>query len=77
MKTERLKEILVKACDGKYTADDIHDDTDIIEDLNFDSLIYLKAIIAIEDETGIELDDMDIDNISVFSDLLAAINKAI
>ncbi len=75
MNSQRLKEILIEACDNKYSADDINDDTDIIEDLNFDSIMYLKAIVAIEDETDIELDDEDVENISVFSELLKAANK--
>lgn len=76
MNKEKLKEILISASENKYSADDIHDDTDIIEDLGFDSIMYLKVIIAIEDETGVELDDEDIESISVFASLLRTINEA-
>lgn len=75
MTPERLKEILVEASENEYSIEDINDNTDIIEDLSFDSITYLKAIVNIEEETGVDLDDEDIEEISVFSALLNSINS--
>lgn len=75
MTAERLKEILVEVSENECSIDDINENTDIVEDLSFDSIKYLKAIVNIEAETGIDLDDEDIETISVFSALLNAINS--
>lgn len=75
MNSERLKELLVEASGNTINKSDIYDNTNIIDDLGFDSVMYLKALIAIDDEFGVELDDEDIDDISVFSALLSRIEN--
>lgn len=75
MTSDELKFILAQASGNAVNEADINDDTDIIDNLGFDSIMYLKALLAIEEKSGVELDDEDIDDISVFSSLLAKINK--
>ncbi len=50
--------------------------TRFIEDLNFDSLDCIDFIMEVEDELGIEIDDLDMDKIKTFGDAVAyAIKK--
>ena len=75
MTIERLKQILVEASENKISLSDINEDSDIVDNLNFNSIMYLKAVMQIEDESGVELDDEDIDTISKVSQLLNVINS--
>ncbi len=79
MTEERLKDLLMEiyAEANDENADDIliTDNTDIIEDLGFDSIMYLKLLVAIEEETGIELDDEDSSDIAVFSSLYRKVRQ--
>lgn len=75
MNSEKLKELLVEASGNTISKSDIDDNTNIIDDLGFDSVMYLKTLIAIDDEFNVELDDEDVDDISVFSTLLSRIEN--
>ena len=52
------------------TSEDIKDDTRMIDDLGFDSIIYIQVIVTIEEKLNISLsnDILEIDDIIYFSD---------
>ncbi len=53
----RLKEIIIKTMRIGIDTDDIEDDTDLINDLLFDSIQVLRLISSIENEFGIVIEN--------------------
>lgn len=52
-----LKEIIVKYCIGGITCDDINEDTDLINDLGFDSISILRFLAETQNTFDIEIED--------------------
>lgn len=50
-------------------------DTDLQDDLNADSLDLVELIMSFEDEFDLEIEDEDISNIKVVSDIVEEITK--
>lgn len=53
---ERLDKVILDGIDGK-TPLDLNDETDLIEDLYFDSINIISLIVSIEKEFSIEIPD--------------------
>ena len=53
----QLKKIIVANAKLPITEQEITDDTDLIEDLSFDSISIMMTVVAIEDYYQIVLDD--------------------
>ncbi len=71
---EKIKEIIV----DKLNIDDdsfIDLDTDLIEDLNADSLDAVEIIMDIEDEFDITVDEDDVENIRTIADIINYIEE--
>lgn len=71
---EKIKEIIV----DKLNIDDdnfIDLDTDLLEDLNADSLDAVEIIMDIEDEFDITVDEANIENIRTISDIINYIEE--
>ncbi len=71
---EKIKEIIV----DKLNIDDdsfINLDTDLMEDLNADSLDAVEIIMDIEDEFDITVDEEDVENIRTISDIINYIEE--
>ncbi|WP_053943021.1 acyl carrier protein [Kallipyga gabonensis] len=56
-------------------AQDIQPDTDIVEDLDADSLDLVEVAMAIEDYYGIEIEDEAIAEIHTLDDIVRELNK--
>lgn len=56
-------------------AQDIQPDTDIVEDLDADSLDLVEVAMAIEDYYGIEIEDEVIAEIHTLDDIVRELNK--
>lgn len=56
---ERLKSVIYKVMDSDNRL--INDNTNLIDDLNFDSLSMVSLIVEIESEFNIVLDDEDLE----------------
>lgn len=69
---EKIKTILAEQLD--IDADTITE-TSTIEDLGADSLDLVEAIMNIEDEFGIEIDDEEIKNLKSVGDIVDYINN--
>ena len=54
---KRLKQIIINNATISITEDDINDETDLINDLEFDSVQIMNFIIEIENEYGFEFED--------------------
>ena len=54
---KRLRQIIIKNATISITEDDINDETDLINDLGFDSVQIMNFIIEIENEYGFEFED--------------------
>ena len=71
---EKIKEIIV----DKLNIDDdsfITLDTDLMEDLNADSLDAVEIIMDIEDEFDITVDEEDVENIRTIADIINYIEE--
>ena len=71
---EKIKEIIV----DKLNIDDdifIDLDTDLMEDLNADSLDAVEIIMDIEDEFDITVDEDDVENIRTIADIINYIEE--
>lgn len=71
---EKIKEIIV----DKLNIDDdsfITLDTDLMEDLNADSLDAVEIIMDIEDEFDISVDEDDVENIRTIADIINYIEE--
>ena len=72
----KLKELIV-LCRGNIPIDKIMPDSDLVFDFGFESLSFMQLIVEIEEEfkISIEGDDLLIEKISVFDDLMTLIKK--
>ena len=71
---EKIKEIIV----DKLNIDDdsfIDLDTDLMEDLNADSLDAVEIIMDIEDEFDVTVDEDDVENIRTIADIINYIEE--
>lgn len=71
---EKIKEIIV----DKLNIDDgsfIDLDTDLMEDLNADSLDAVEIIMDIEEEFDITVDEEDVENIRTIADIINYIEE--
>ncbi|NLM06385.1 MAG: acyl carrier protein [Tissierellia bacterium] len=68
MKAERIIEIIQEEFES-YEGE-ITEDTDILEDLDADSVDIVSLIMALEDEFDMEFDDDDINKIRTVEDII-------
>lgn len=66
-------------CDVLGTEVNISDDANLMYDYNMDSIQIMNVIVQLEDEFDIEFefDDLNIDNMLVFSKLVDMVNRMI
>ena len=50
-------------------------ETNLMKDLNIDSLDAVEIVLAIEDRFGVEIPDEDIENLQVIQDFINAIER--
>ncbi len=72
---ERVRQILCDQLD--LPEEDITMETDIIEDLDADSLDVVDMIMTIEDDFDIEVDDEVIEEFNTIADVVAYIEKSL
>ncbi len=65
---EKLREIIVNQLD--ISEDDVTLDTNLVEDLEADSLDLVEVIMAIEDEFSIEIPDESMDSFKTVADVV-------
>lgn len=70
---ETIKQLI--AGQFKVPESAIFEDSDIVNDLKFDSLDAVELLIAIEEHFGIELLDKEAEDIKKISDIIALVNK--
>ena len=75
----RLKELIAKIADLKIDMSMIHGDTNLNKDLSFESIQMIQLIIEIENEFNIEIEDDDliIENLTQFNNLLMMISRKV
>ena len=75
----KLKSVLQQVAEIEFLSEDINDSTDIMSDLNYDSIRFINLIIAIETAFGIsiDIDDLDMEYISKYSNLRSVVLKKI
>lgn len=64
-----LKSLIMEVDEGTES-EKIDENTDLIEDLGFDSLQVMKLIVYIEEKFNIEIMDIDFENIAKVSELI-------
>ena len=76
---ERLRELIVKDSPVSITCGDIKEDTDLINDLGFDSIQIMKFLTEVENEFGIEIEDeyLSLEIIGKFGNLKETIEARI
>ncbi len=73
----KLKEIIIKNVRKRVKADDIHDETDIINDLGCDSSLIIQLVLDIENKLGFEFDDdqLGLEDITIYGELKTYVMK--
>lgn len=66
---EKVKAILVQELG--VSEDKVTLDSNVIEDLDADSLSVMQVIMALEDEFGIQVEDDDVKNLLCVKDIVA------
>lgn len=72
---DKIKEMIVEQLG--VSADDIELDTNLMRDLEADSLDAVEIIMAIEDEYDIEIPDEDAEKFQTVNDIVSYVEKAI
>jgi acyl carrier protein len=70
---EKLKEIVTAQLG--VDAEKVTEDAAFVDDLGADSLDLVELIMALEEESGIEIPDEDAENIKTVKDALDYVNK--
>ncbi len=68
MVLEKLKEILAEQLD--INKEDLSADTNLIEDLEVDSLDVVEMMMSIEDEFDVEIPETEIENLKTIGDVV-------
>ena len=68
---EKIKEILSNYTDSDM--DKVTEDTDLINDLNLNSLDLMNIIVDFEDSFGVSIDDSEIADLSTIGDVIKAL----
>lgn len=73
---EKLKSIIVYFVEGVDT-NSISDETNLLDDLGFDSVDLIKFVVKIEEAFDIEIDDddLELDRLIVFGELVNLISE--
>lgn len=76
---ERLRGLIIKHSVVSIACRDIKDDTDLINDLGFDSVQIMRFLAEIENEFGIEIEDeyLSLEILGKFKSLKEAIETRI
>ncbi len=70
---ETIRDIIVEQLDVE--ADIITEDTDLMKDLEADSLDAVEVILAVEDEYGIEIPDEAAEEFATVGDIVAYVEQ--
>lgn len=75
---EKLRNIIVSCCDS-IDVKQINDDTDLVQDFEFDSINIIQLVVKLETEFDIEIDDDDLilEKLSLYKGLAEIIEKKI
>ena len=73
MDFEAIAQIIAEQFDRD--ADELREDTDIIDDLGCDSMDAVDLIVAIESATDIRIPDAAVDSIHTIGDIVAYLNE--
>lgn len=71
---EKVKEVLVDSLGCEE--EEVEMETNLIEDLEADSLDVVEISISIEDEFGVEVPDEDLEKLETVKDIVDYIEKA-
>lgn len=71
----RIKDIIKKIANKEINVGDISIETVLSEDLGFDSVMLIELVVGLENEFSIEIDDddLEIDNLDKYSNLIKMI----
>lgn len=79
---KKLKDVIKSVCrmekESGYIDELLNDDKcDLIDELGFDSLLFVELIVSIEDEFGIEFDmnNLDINKLRHMNELKEIVNR--
>lgn len=70
---EKIRDMLADSLG--ISPDDITPDSDIIDDLEADSLDVVEMVMALEDEYGIEVPDEDVENLRTVAAVIAYVEE--
>lgn len=75
---EQLRNIIVSCCDS-IDVKQINDDTDLVQDFEFDSINIIQLVVKLETEFDIEIgdDDLILEKLSLYKGLVEIIEKKI
>ncbi len=70
---DKVKELLSASC--PYTPDEISLESDLIDDLEFDSFGMMDMLLSFEKEFGISIPDRDLRLLVTVSDIISYLEK--
>jgi acyl carrier protein len=70
---EQLKELILKYV--KVNEEDIHEDSRFIEDLGFNSYMFMCLLGDVEDEYDVEVDEQEVLKLRTVADAIAYVEK--
>ena len=73
MVLEKLIELLCEQLD--IEADEVNENTDIVNDLGADSLAAVELSMALEEASGVTIEDDDLPNMKTVGDLMSYIES--
>jgi acyl carrier protein len=76
---KKLTEAIVEISGGKVSETDINENSNLIDDLRFDSILLIQLIVEIEEKFNIEIndEDMSFDRLTNLASLKELITKKI
>ncbi|WP_391204469.1 acyl carrier protein [Psychrobacillus sp. L4] len=74
-----IKELIINNSKGQLTAEEIKEDSSLIEEFGFDSLQMIQLIIDIEEHFDFMFDEEDlfVEGLSTFGSFMRLVEKAI
>lgn len=76
---DRVKNCIITVCKGSISAEQINDESKLVDDFSFDSIMMIELIVELENEFDIEIDEDDLifEEFNEFESLVKIVEKTI
>lgn len=76
---DRVKKCIITVCKGSISTEQINDESKLVDDFSFDSIMMIELIVELENEFDIEIDEDDLifEEFNEFDSLVKIVEKTI